>query len=168
MSAGTGDERAMPPAGSALILGSLVGGLLLSIALADSQGAILFAAYAGIGAFLAIRRPGNAIGWLLMLIGWGLAIGSMRVEAPIEALLAGQLDPRTVVRDVGQRVRLDHRVRRLLRHQHHLPERPDPGRAGGLAKPDRPRRGRRSDAADRLRADRRCHPGQHGRLGPRA
>src|SRR5262245_34661336 len=94
MTKAAADGRTMPAAGMVLVLGSVVGGLLLSLAAAELPGSILFVAYAGIGAFLAIRRPGNSIGWLLMLIGWGLALGSFRVEAPIRSLLAGELDPR--------------------------------------------------------------------------
>ena len=91
MTAGVRDGRTMPPAGTVLLLASLVSGVILLVALAEPAGIVLFASYAGIGAFLAVRRPTNSIGWLLMMIGWGLGFGNIRVEASIEALMAGDL-----------------------------------------------------------------------------
>jgi hypothetical protein len=80
------------PAVRVAILGSLAGGLVLTAGLADPQGVVLFASFAGIGAFLAVRRPRNSMGWLLLMMGWGLGLGSIRCTVPSAALLAGDLD----------------------------------------------------------------------------
>ena len=37
---------------------------------------MLFTTYAGTGAYLAIRRPANHLGWLLILVAWGFGLGS--------------------------------------------------------------------------------------------
>jgi hypothetical protein len=44
------------------------------VALPSGQGLLFFLPYALIGTLLAIRRPGNSIGWLLVAIGWALAL----------------------------------------------------------------------------------------------
>ena len=66
-------------------------GLLFAVVVDDLSAVLFFGAYAGTGAYLAIRRPANPIGWLLMLIAWGLVIGDMPVTAPLDALRAGTL-----------------------------------------------------------------------------
>ena len=66
-------------------------GLLFAVVVDDLSAVLFFGAYAGTGAYLAIRRPANPIGWLLMLIGWGLVIGDMPVTASLDALRAGTL-----------------------------------------------------------------------------
>ena len=43
---------------------------------------VFFVSYAGIGAYLVARRPTNSVGWLLLLTGWGLAIGSRPLHRP--------------------------------------------------------------------------------------
>jgi hypothetical protein len=75
-----------------LVVATTVAGLIPAFALADWSGALGFAAFAGIGAYLVIQRPRNSVGWFLMLIGWGLAIGSARLTAPLDALATGRLD----------------------------------------------------------------------------
>ena len=85
--------RALPVAAVGVLLASTVTGLLLATLLSDLAGILFFAAYAGIGAYLAIRRPTNSVGWLLLLAGWGLAIGTVRSPAAAERLLAGGLGP---------------------------------------------------------------------------
>jgi hypothetical protein len=92
----TGDApatRQMPVVGAGLLLATTLGGLLLTVALSHPAGIAFFAGYAGIGAYLAIRRPANSVGWLLLLTGWGLASGMVRVPVPPEELFAGRLDP---------------------------------------------------------------------------
>ena len=76
-----------------LAVAAFAGGLLVAVTLADLAGGAFFVAYGGIGAYLAIQRPRNPIGWLLMGTGWGLCIGSAPLELPRETLLAGSLDP---------------------------------------------------------------------------
>ena len=93
MTAGSAVPRALPVAAVGVLLATTVAGLLLAALLSDLAGVLFFAAYAGIGAYLAIRRPTNSVGWLLLLAGWGLAIGTVRSPAPAEHLLAGGLDP---------------------------------------------------------------------------
>ena len=93
MTAGTSPERPLPSWAILLVLVSLAAGILMSVARADLPGAVFFVSYTGIGAFLVTRRPANSVGWLLMLTGWGLAIGSLRCNVPLETLLAGGLDP---------------------------------------------------------------------------
>jgi hypothetical protein len=56
-------------------------------------GIVLFLPYGGIGTYLVIRRPGNSIGWLLLLVAWGLAMGTVRVPADLAQLQSGRLDP---------------------------------------------------------------------------
>ena len=58
----------------------LAGGFV--VALPSGQGLLFFLPYALIGTLLAIRRPGNSIGWLLVAIGWALALLDI---APIDA-----------------------------------------------------------------------------------
>ena len=66
----------------AFVVGILAFGLLL-FAQIDHAGASLFLlTYGGIGGYLVIRRPANPIGWLLLLIGWGLELGSVQVAVP--------------------------------------------------------------------------------------
>ncbi len=54
---------------------------------------VLFLAYGGAGAYLVIRRPANSIGWLLLVVAAGLALGSVRVTAGLAGLQSGDLDP---------------------------------------------------------------------------
>ena len=79
------------------VLASSIAGLLFAIAFADPTGIVFFIAFGGVGAYLAIRRPSNSIGWLLILAAWGLAIGSVRVHATPAELLAGDLDTATAM-----------------------------------------------------------------------
>ena len=48
---------------------------------------MFFLTYGGIGGYLVIRRPANPIGWLLLLIGWGLELGSVQVGVPASGAL---------------------------------------------------------------------------------
>ena len=54
--------------------------------------AVLFVAYGGAGVYLAIRRPTNGIGWLLVVMALGLALGSFKVTADLAELQAGSPD----------------------------------------------------------------------------
>jgi len=85
--------RTLPVAGASVLLATTAVGLLLAAAFSDLGGVAFFAAYAGIGTYLAILRPGNSVAWLLLLTGWGLAVGTVTVRVPADELLAGDLDP---------------------------------------------------------------------------
>jgi hypothetical protein len=76
-----------------LAIAALVVGSLVAVRLSDLAGSAFYVAYAAIGAYLVIQRPRNPIGWLLIGVGWGLCIGSLRVELSAETLLSGTLDP---------------------------------------------------------------------------
>jgi hypothetical protein len=67
-------------------------GAVLSAAIAGVPGLELFVAYAGMGAFLSVRRPRNPLGWLLVLTGCGLALGNARVDANPTTLAARTSD----------------------------------------------------------------------------
>ncbi len=85
--------RQLPIAARSLLLATTSFGLVLAALLSDASGVLFFGAYAGIGTYLAIRRPANSVGWLLLLAGWGLAAGTVRVTVPLDELLAGELAP---------------------------------------------------------------------------
>jgi len=76
-----------------LVIGSTLVGVIVAIATWEIGGVVLFSAFGGVGAFLATRRPGNSIGWLLLVTAWGLSLGSVRVAIPVAEMLAGRLDP---------------------------------------------------------------------------
>src|SRR5438093_1570594 len=54
---------------------------------------IVFLPYASVGALLAIRRPRNWIGWLLISIGWGFLGGFLNALASPTAIGAGTAPP---------------------------------------------------------------------------
>ena len=65
-----------------LVVIATVSGLVATLLLGEPPGWALYAAYAGTGAYLAIRRPANHLGWLLILVGWGLGLGSAGTYLP--------------------------------------------------------------------------------------
>ena len=68
-------------------------GIVMSVVLGDEASIVLPVAYGVSGAYLVARRPMRPIGWLLIVIGWGVALGTLRVDATAAVLLAGDLDP---------------------------------------------------------------------------
>jgi hypothetical protein len=70
-----------------------VAGAVACVTAVTPLGTVLFLSYAGIGTYLVVRRPGNSIGWLLMLVAWGLAMGSVQIPAGLGELESGGLDP---------------------------------------------------------------------------
>ena len=62
-------------------------------AAADLTSLAQWLAYAAVGGFLAIRRPGNVIGWLLIAIGFASAGTSTPPWLDVAALQAGTAPP---------------------------------------------------------------------------
>jgi hypothetical protein len=75
----------------ALVAGVAV--ILETAVLADAGGVLLVCAYGIPGLVLAVRRPGQPIAWLLLLMAIGLALGTSRVTATLDDLMAGTLSP---------------------------------------------------------------------------
>lgn len=63
-----------------------------SIRFANPGGILLAAAYGVLGLVLVLRRPGQPLAWLLLLIALGIALGTTVPTASPEALLAGAAD----------------------------------------------------------------------------
>ena len=79
------------------LAGAAVGLVLFEGADTDALGALGFGAFAGVGTLIALRRPGNAVGWLLL----GTAIFFAAGEAG-EAYVADPPHPGQVVGGVAR------------------------------------------------------------------
>lgn len=82
-------RRERPPLGTLLAIAVAPVALVVAIALTDPGGVLLTLSFGIPGLILVIRRPGQPIAWMLLLMALGLLLGTMRVSAPIGALLAG-------------------------------------------------------------------------------
>ena len=79
---------------------SLLGRVLLAAVFAvglivgytSGLGLFLYIPFAGVGAFLALRRPRLSIGWMLFAVGWGFALISSRIDATPEQFQAGTVE----------------------------------------------------------------------------
>ena len=80
-------------AGSVLALAAAGALLVAAVVLADVGGVLLVLSYGVPGVVLALRRPGQPIAWLLLLMTLGLLLGTTRVTASLDQLLAGTADP---------------------------------------------------------------------------
>ena len=71
-------------------------GLLLvaAVVLTDAGGVLLVLSYGVPGVVLALRRPGQPIAWLLLVMAIGLLLGTTRVTAPLDQLVTGTADAR--------------------------------------------------------------------------
>ena len=79
------------------VVGLLAMGLLLFAQMDHAGASAFFLTYGGIGGYLAVRRPTNPIGWLLLLIGFGLELGTVRIVVPA----SGALVPSDLVTAIG-------------------------------------------------------------------
>jgi len=60
----------------------------VALAIPDPVSVLNFLAYAAVGAFVAVRRPRNPIGWILVVIGFGF-IATSAMPDDIDAVMAG-------------------------------------------------------------------------------
>lgn len=83
-------------AGVALIALAATGVVLV---LPDAVSVVTYLSYTLVGSYLVLRRPRNAVGWLLIACGW-LHVSTSTGPPPsaAEALLAGTADPVTALR----------------------------------------------------------------------
>ena len=84
--------RAIPPLSSLLAVAFTLLVIAWPILFATPGGTLLAAVYALPGLVLALRRPGQPLSWLLMLIALGIALGTTVPTASLDALLAGEAD----------------------------------------------------------------------------
>lgn len=73
-------------------------GLLMSATAGDGAALVYFGSYASVGAYLAARRPSSPIGWLLLLTGFGLAMGNVAVRTTLADLTTGAMDDTDALR----------------------------------------------------------------------
>ena len=76
-------------AGLVLLAVLLVLGLLLSVATSGLVSLLFDLPFTAVGAVLVVRRPRNAIGWLLLVIAACEVIGGLQVQGPAGPLVAG-------------------------------------------------------------------------------
>jgi hypothetical protein len=63
---------------AAAVLALTLAGLGICVASLDAATTVLFVTYSAIGGYLATRPAAGRIGWLLVIAGWGLTVGSVR------------------------------------------------------------------------------------------
>jgi hypothetical protein len=82
-----------------LVMALVVAIVLVGLPTAASQiiSLVVYLPYALVGGLLAIRRPRNPIGWLLIGIGWGLLFGFQPTPATAESLRSGAAAPLVMV-----------------------------------------------------------------------
>ena len=79
--------RSLGLVGRLLLVVLVLGGLLF--ARVDPFSVFFFLSYAVLGALLAVRRPGNVIGWLLVVIAFGFVGTTVPTDVDAAALIAG-------------------------------------------------------------------------------
>jgi hypothetical protein len=89
----TAPPRPLPIPGRLLLGALFVIGVV--VAAPSGFGVFWFVPYAGVGTMLAIRRPRMSIGWILLGIGWCLALATVSVDSTADAFATGRLDPLT-------------------------------------------------------------------------
>jgi hypothetical protein len=85
------DRRLAPPSALAIVIASIA--FVVTLAFADAGGTALFVSYAVPSVVLAIRRPGQPIVWMLLLMALGLGFGTTKVTATVDELAAGSAGP---------------------------------------------------------------------------
>jgi hypothetical protein len=76
--------------GRILLAAVFAAGLVLGYS--SGLGLALYIPFAGVGAFLALRRPRMTIGWMLFAVGWSFALISSRVDATVAQFEAGTVE----------------------------------------------------------------------------
>jgi hypothetical protein len=84
--------RAIPLVSSLVAVALTLLVIAWSILFSNPGGILLAAVYALPGLVLALRRPGQPIAWLLLLLGLAFALGTTVTTASLDALLAGEAD----------------------------------------------------------------------------
>jgi hypothetical protein len=85
-------ERPLGRGGRVALAGLLVAGSVL--ALADVLTLLFFVSYAAVGALLVVRRPTNAIGWLMLVLPFGIVGTTVPADVDVVALQAGTASTR--------------------------------------------------------------------------
>src|SRR5215212_7160108 len=84
------ERRALTVLGRVVLAGVFALGLLVGYS--SGLGLLLYVPFAGVGAYLAVRRPRMSIGWMLFAVGWGFALISSRLDVSLAQFDAGTLD----------------------------------------------------------------------------
>jgi hypothetical protein len=85
-------RRAIPPLPSLLAIAVVLSAMGWSILFSLPGGIVLVAAYGLPGLVLALRRPGQPIAWLLLVLALAFALGPTVPTASLDAMLAGEAD----------------------------------------------------------------------------
>lgn len=85
-------RRAIPPLRSLLAVAVVLAAMAWSIRFSIPGAIVLVAAYGLPGLVLALRRPGQPIAWLLLLLALAFALGPTVTTASLDELLAGETD----------------------------------------------------------------------------
>ena len=93
-------RRFVAPIAGASIAAAVVGWVIYPAADFDLSAAVVFiaavASFTGVGAFLAIRVPGNRVGWLLLVAGVMFAVQNLSAGYAAASVAAGGDWPLTV------------------------------------------------------------------------
>ena len=84
-------RRLAPSSALAIVIASIA--LVATLAFADPGGTLLFASYAVPAVVLAVRRPGQPIVWMLLVMAVGLGFGTTGVRSTVDELVAGTAEP---------------------------------------------------------------------------
>ena len=93
---GSADVRPLALPGRTFVVIGVALALLLG--LTSGTGLLEGLPYGVVGGFLAIRRPRNSIGWLLLLGSWAFAVTSFNVPASAPTRFVNALYPRESLR----------------------------------------------------------------------